>query len=192
MTLADIEQANRIAHEVLGRSLDELPPQTRRLLKLIDAHVAAQCERRAIRRADFRFSRRALREHLAWGDTQLKVHLARLVELEYLVAHRTKTGGFEYELVYEASGDGDTLRFPGLADIETLACAYDAARSGPGDGRSGAGRPLAGTRSAGGRVVEIPANADQAGLAGEIPAPAPKKHVSGANGRASYPQAVVA
>jgi DNA primase len=27
---ADIALANRLAHEVLGRSLDELPPQTRR------------------------------------------------------------------------------------------------------------------------------------------------------------------
>ena len=32
VTLEDIEMANRLAHEVLGRSLDELPPQTRRLL----------------------------------------------------------------------------------------------------------------------------------------------------------------
>ena len=38
VTLADIEAANTIAHEVLGRSLDELPPQTRRLLG---------CDRRA-------------------------------------------------------------------------------------------------------------------------------------------------
>ena len=28
--------ANRLAQEVLGRSLDELPPQTRRLLLLMD------------------------------------------------------------------------------------------------------------------------------------------------------------
>ena len=30
VTLDDIAMANRLAHEVLGRSLDELPPQTRR------------------------------------------------------------------------------------------------------------------------------------------------------------------
>jgi DNA primase len=35
VTLDDIATANRLAHEVLGRSLDELPPQTRRLLLLI-------------------------------------------------------------------------------------------------------------------------------------------------------------
>ena len=30
--LTDIALANELAHEVLGRSLDELPPQTRRVL----------------------------------------------------------------------------------------------------------------------------------------------------------------
>ena len=32
VTAADIALANELAHEVLGRSLDELPPQARRLL----------------------------------------------------------------------------------------------------------------------------------------------------------------
>jgi hypothetical protein len=36
VTKDDIALANKLAHEVLGRSLDELPPQTRRLLTLID------------------------------------------------------------------------------------------------------------------------------------------------------------
>ena len=109
-TLADIALANAIAHDVLGRSLDELPPQTRRLLKLIDGHVAAECQRLTLARSVFRFSRRSLREAIHWGDTQLKVHLARLAELEYLVPHRTRTGGFEYELVYELGEADATLR----------------------------------------------------------------------------------
>src|SRR5690606_29918530 len=33
---ADIALANRLAHAVLGRSLDELPPQTRRVLSQLD------------------------------------------------------------------------------------------------------------------------------------------------------------
>jgi hypothetical protein len=37
VTRADIATANRLAHEVLGRSLDELAPQTRRLLGRLDA-----------------------------------------------------------------------------------------------------------------------------------------------------------
>ena len=150
-TLADIELANEIAHDVLGRSLDELPPQTRRLLKLIDGHVGAECQRQAIRRSEYRFARRTLREAIAWGDTQLKVHLARLVELEYIVAHRGKAGGFEYELVYELAGEHGT-RLAGLTDIEALRHAYDSARSGLGDTRSAPGRGLVGPRSVGGRA----------------------------------------
>jgi len=148
--LADIALANEIAHDVLGRSLDELPPQTRRLLKLIDSHVGAECQRQAIRRTEYRFARRTLREAIVWGDTQLKVHLARLVELEYIVAHRGKAGGFEYELVYELAGEHGT-RLAGLTDIQALKHAYDSARSGSNGQRSALGRDLVGPRSVGSR-----------------------------------------
>ncbi len=197
-TLADIALANRIAHDVLGRSLDELPPQTRRLLALIDGHVGAEAVRQSIRRADVRFTRRALREAIAWGDTQLKVHLARLAELEYLVAHRGKAGGFEYELVYDA-GDADALRFPGLADIEALrhalrsdsGHAYDGARSGSQAGRSAPGREAVGLRSAGGRVGESPADAEPVRLSGDLPEADSKTHCSPPLRKSrSYPQAV--
>ena len=42
--LDDIAVANRLACEVLGRSVDELPPQTRRLLGLVDEMVTAACQ----------------------------------------------------------------------------------------------------------------------------------------------------
>jgi len=56
VTMEDIAMANRLAHEVLGRSLDELPPQTRRLLLLVDEMVAKECERLKMERKDFLFS----------------------------------------------------------------------------------------------------------------------------------------
>src|SRR6185369_1006413 len=39
VTLDDIATANRLAAAVLGRSLDELPPQTRRVLQLLEGFV---------------------------------------------------------------------------------------------------------------------------------------------------------
>ena len=192
-TLADIALANRIAHDVLGRSLDELPPQTRRLLRLIDQHVGAECARLAIKRADFRFSRRALREAITWGDTQLKTHLARLVELEYLVTNRTKTGGFDYELVYDVADAENALRFPGLADIEALRCAYDAGRSAQNATRSAPGRGVVGQRSAPGLAEPSAATPAGVPLSGEATATASKTHSSRPNGKAaSYPQPVAA
>ncbi len=185
VTLDDIALANRIAHDVLGRSLDELPPQTRRLLRLIDGHVAAECQRQAIRRADFHFTRRALREAIHWGDTQLKVHLGRLAELEYLVAHRTRANGFEYELVYDTVADDDQLRFPGLIDLDALAYAYDAARSGQNAIRSATGRGLVGPQSVGGRGSEIPAKPAPMRVDEESSDAAPKTPVYKGNGKSS-------
>lgn len=103
-TIDDIAAANALAHEALGRSLDELAPQTRRLLLLIDEMVTEACERLAIERCDHRFSRRQVREFSGWGNTQLKLHLHRLEELEYLLLHRGGRGqSFVYELLYDGT-----------------------------------------------------------------------------------------
>jgi DNA-binding transcriptional ArsR family regulator len=123
-TLDDIALANALAHDVLGRSLDELPPQTRRLLALTDAYVARECERQSIQRTAFRFSRRTLREAIQWGDTQLRVHLERLTELEYVLARREGPGGrFVYELVYDGGGENGKPFVAGLIEIASLRAA---------------------------------------------------------------------
>ena len=131
VTLADIALANTLAHEVLGRSLDELPPQTRRLLTQIDQYVQGECERLSVERSQCRFSRRMLREAIAWGDTQLRVHLERLLELEYLLAHREGPGGkYVYELVYtvvaEQAGE-HRAHLAGLMDVSQLQALHEAA-----------------------------------------------------------------
>ncbi len=104
VTPADIEVANRLVSEVLGRSLDELPPQTRRLLALIGELVTAECRRLKMERSDFRFSRRDVRRHSGWSATQIRVHLDRLTELEYVIVHHGGRGqSFVYELLCETS-----------------------------------------------------------------------------------------
>jgi len=119
--LGDIETANRLAHEVLGRSLDELPPQTRRLLVLLDELVSAECERLEMERSHFRFTRREVRSATGWGDTQLRLHLARLVSMEYLLVHQGGRGqSFVYELLYEARGEAARPVLAGLIDVEAL------------------------------------------------------------------------
>ena len=122
VTLDDIDTANRLAHEVLGRTLDELPPQTRRLLRLIQSWVDEQTRTQQIPRRAFRFRRRELRAALHWGDTQLKVHLARLVDLEYLQVHRAPGQSFVYELLYDgpAQHPEDQPYLSGLIDVATL------------------------------------------------------------------------
>ena len=124
VTLDDIALANRLAHEMLGRTLDELPPQTRRLLGLIVEMVESECRAQQVLRAAYRFSRRRLREATKWGDTQLKIHLARLTELEYLLVHRGGRGqSFEYELLYDGAAEECGPHISGLIDVERCAAA---------------------------------------------------------------------
>ena len=197
VTLADIAHANWLTHEVLGRSLDELPPQTRRVLGLIAGMVAERVTVQSVARAEIRFTRRELREATGWGDTQLKLHLGRLAELEYLLIHRAERGqGHVYELLYD--GDGSAApHLSGLIDPQELAATadrssgawtsgnYDERRSGLQAGRAGlaadqspAGRSLVGEQSAPGRIAE--AAKDEAGSATsrEAPANQPESRVS--------------
>lgn len=155
VTVEDIERANNLAHDVLGRSLDELPPQTRRLLCSLDDMVTAECRAKGLDRADYRFSRRQARNHTGWGDTQLKVHLRRLVELEYVVVHRDREAKrFLYELlsVPQAGSGGKVLT--GLIDVAELR----RDRSGPSEDRAGHGRGPVGPESGHGRDAETDAN----------------------------------
>ena len=168
VTLPDIALANQLAHEVLGRTLDELPPQTRKLLTLVVAMVEEHCRAQHISRSQYRFSRRAVREYTRWGDTQLKIHLGRLTELEYLLVHRGGRGqSFEYELLFDGPGPADrssrsgTPHVSGLIDVEALRHQYDAQRSALESERSGAGREVVGEQSAGGRGVEVPSSSEK-------------------------------
>jgi DNA primase len=138
VTPEDIAVANRLATEVLARSLDELPPQTRRFLGALDEWVSAECTRRKLARASFRFTAREVREAVGLGATQVKCHLHRLVELEYVLLHRApRSQGVVYELGYEGERDG-----------------YDPARSVTRALRSGLGRASAGAEPAGGRTPD--------------------------------------
>jgi DNA primase len=164
-TREDILLANQLAHAVLGRSLDELPPGTRRLLCLIEQYVERVAAEQGTVRERVRFTRRELREALGWGDTQLKVHLGRLASLELLWCQRGPRGSHVYELAWDGVGEGEA-RLPGLIDPDQLdadaerAHDYDRERSGsgenrsgPGTDRSGAGRPPVGGRSGRGRAA---------------------------------------
>ena len=68
-------------------------------------------------RADFHFSRKAVRAATGWTDFQVRVHLGRLVELEYVLVHRGGRGqSFVYELLYEGQGQDGQPFVIGLVD----------------------------------------------------------------------------
>ncbi|MGH8020911.1 MAG: hypothetical protein ACREIA_22030 [Opitutaceae bacterium] len=185
-TLDDIARANELAHEVLGRGLDDMPPQTRRLLGLIqdmqreravkpDAAATTprdpMSEHRRVQGLSPCWRRRELRAVTGWGDTQLKIHLGRLVELEYVLASRDPEhlNGQLYELMFDGDVQAAKPHLSGLIDVEALRRAgndraqdgsgaspqgYEENRSGPNEDRSEVGRPSVGGQSGGGRPGE--------------------------------------
>jgi DNA primase len=140
VTLDDIALANQLAHEALGRSLDELSPQTRRLLLLLEQLVHTTCEQQGIRCSEVRFTRRQVREHTGWSYDQIRVHLERLVALEYVLVHRGGRGqSLVYELLYDGQGrDGQPFLMQ-LLDVDELRDAGTTASLGGRQGEFGGG-----------------------------------------------------
>jgi DNA primase catalytic core len=121
VTLDDIARANALAHDVLGRSLDELPPQTRRVLGVIEAFVDEKARQQALVRADVRFTRRELRARCGMSDTAVRIHLERLVAMEYVRAAAGRNGQrFEYELLFDGELSASVPQMIGLIDVAAL------------------------------------------------------------------------
>jgi hypothetical protein len=182
-TREDIAQANTLAHEVLGRSLDELPPQTRRVLARVIEIVTAACATQQLPRAQYRFSRREVREYTGLSESQLRVHLERLVELEYLLVHRGMRGqSFVYELLFDGPAASEAPHLSGLIDVTTMASSR-----GSGPQFAGSTRGHRGANAVGSRVSETLAKPDNTAVPDDPAAETLKTHGSRRNGRdASY------
>ena len=121
VTPRDIQVANQLANFVLGRSIDELAPQTRRLLLHMHEMVRKECEAQQIEQTEYRFTRRFIRERLKWGATQLRIHLDRLADMEYVIVHSSGRGKVStYELLFDGRGREGELTLCGLIDPSTL------------------------------------------------------------------------
>ncbi len=97
-TEADIALADRLAKSFILSSIDELPPQTLRLLELVGAMVTEEAKRQGIEKSAVRFSRKDVRQFTKWSDSALKKHVSRLEGLEYFLVHG---GGSRRRMVYE-------------------------------------------------------------------------------------------
>jgi DNA primase catalytic core len=159
VTLDDIALANELAPEVLGRSLDELPPQTRRLLGHIRELMKSKRQERATKSATT-FSRKELRDLCGWSLTQVRVHLERLVELEYLAVRHGRLGSqFVYEVLFDLDAP-EAVAHVGLLDVAKLSHDYTANLTGFAGGVAGQNRHL--TAGDGTPPPPVCANADAA------------------------------
>lgn len=62
-----------------------------------------------------------VRDFTGWSDNQLKVHLKRLEELEYLLSYQGGRGQhFIYELLWDGEGENGSSFLLGLVDVNKL------------------------------------------------------------------------
>lgn len=115
-TREDIQAANRLMGEVLGRSLDELPPQTRRLLGLLKAQVEAKAKAMHCKPYEVRFTKREARNWTGWTEPQVRRHLERLAELEYVMCRKSQAFA-NYELAYGGEGEDGGKFILGLHEL---------------------------------------------------------------------------
>jgi DNA primase len=121
VTLNDIEKANSLASDILGRTLDELSPPSRLLLKMIRDMVEAECKRQNIEPKSYCFTRKDVREWAKWSDFQIKCHVRQLEDLEYIYSVVGKKGKeYVYELLYPGDGEDGKPFLMGLTSIDQL------------------------------------------------------------------------
>jgi DNA primase catalytic core len=126
VTPADVSTANRLAHEILGHSLDELSRPGRNLLLELERMVRARLEKgdqanEAPPLNRVSFTRREIRGFTGWSNYRVHTHLKELIELEYVCADLDRgTGGHRYRLLYDGQGkDGEKFML-GLVDPDQL------------------------------------------------------------------------
>ena len=164
VSIDDIAEANRLAGEVLGRSLDEMPPQTRRFLNLLHDMVEKECEERKCEPRLCRFSQREARKYTGWSPFQVKKHIGRLTELEYVLPTRCGRGQqIAYELAYQGEGRDGSKFLMGLINTDALRGSllpldYDGKWEPQNGHREPTGSPLVAPRSRGGSTAENGAN----------------------------------
>ncbi|NTY90122.1 toprim domain-containing protein [Serratia fonticola] len=175
----DIALANQLAHEILGRTLDEMPPQTRKLLLLIQGMVAQLALAQNKQPGEIRFTRRDIRNATNWSDNQLKVHCMRLADMEYLLVHGGSRGHLlQYELLWDGKAP-DGAHLCGLIEPPEAAKKkeYDSRKLDSDKGKLASSCPQVGVKLEAGRPTL--GQAEQGLDAAQV----------GAGTKASFPQA---
>ncbi len=117
----DIAVANTLISAILGSTIDDLPSQTRRLLIQLYDYVRLRSQELSVEGPEnIRFTRREIRERLKLGQTQLAMHLSRLVQYEYVQTYPINGRKLHYGLNWDGRGREGELILGGLVDPKAL------------------------------------------------------------------------
>jgi len=124
----DVRLANRLAHEILGHTLDELSRPGRNLLleleKLLTQggnpgsgrDTGPEGGGPGRRRS---FTRREIREFTGWSNYRVHIHLRELVEFEYVSVETDRVNNtYRYRLLYDGQGKDGSRFMPALSRVE--------------------------------------------------------------------------
>lgn len=128
-----------------------------------------------------------MRALTGWSDTQLRVHLQRLSDMEYLTTHSGRRGKvFDYELRYDGGGQDGSVFLMGLLDIEAEKSTSTTPTSRGGEGKfAGSSRPQNAAIAGGSRPKDLPGEASAERLSGQVSSLAATTHVY--QGGAAHP-----
>lgn len=119
--LDDIEAANRLAHVVLGQTMDELSGPSRTLLISIYNMVKNIAEQHNMPLCNVGFTRRIIREHIGWSDWQVRSHIKQLEDMEYLATrHGSKGKEYRYVLNYQGQAEREKRCYLALTTVDEI------------------------------------------------------------------------
>jgi hypothetical protein len=101
---------------------------------MIESLVETEERQRSVPRREVRFTRRELRSRCGMSDAAIRVHLERLVTLEYVRSAVGRNGfRFEYELLFDGDLDRSTPQMVGLIEVGALATTTATSQGEAGD-----------------------------------------------------------
>ena len=157
---------------------------------------------------DIRFMRGEVRVFLNVSEKQIRVHLERLVAMEYILVHRGQRGqSFEYELLHDQSMASENAHLSGLLDVAALqsnaqsdseSTATNPSSWGSGGEFVGPTCPQGGANVGGSRSNKTSASPHGISASAELPNDEPNSRATPGNServipaRTSYPQSLAA
>jgi len=161
----------------------------------VHALVQERITSQGLPQREIRFTRTQVRAACALSDTQARIHLDRLVAMEFVLVHRGQRGqSFEYELLHDQASADPGPHLCGLIDVVALKSSTTTPSSRGSDGEfAGSTRPQNGPKAGEVRPIETAGKPHaQRPDAESSDASAETRATPAARARASYPQPLAA
>ena len=96
----DVKTTNTLMISIMKNSIDDLAPQTRRLLNSITELARTLSDETETPPDQVTLTRKQIREHVNMRNTRLGDHLRKLIEHEYLTVKRSRHGRKDYKIIH--------------------------------------------------------------------------------------------